>query len=176
VPSAKSLILRGLFRKRNVRLYGKAYSERMKKLSLALVLIASTAFAGEVVTRGAAISKDAKAVPLAQVLESPDAYTKEPVLVEGVIASACTRQGCWMQLAPSADDHKGVRVTFKDYGFFIPLDAKGMKARAEGVAVVKTLSKADADHLEEEGAKLKRNPDGTSYEVSFIANGVELTR
>jgi len=156
-------------------MYGIAYSTRMKKLSLALLLVASTAFAGDVVTRGAAISKEAKAIPLAQVLESPDAYTKEPVVVEGVIAAACTRKGCWMQLAPSDDAH-GVRVTFKDYGFFIPLDAKGMKARAEGVAVVKTLSKADADHLEEEGAKLTRREDGTALEVSFVANGVELTR
>jgi hypothetical protein len=78
-----------------------------------------------------------------------------------------------MQLAP-AEGGDGVRVTFKDYGFFIPLDAKGMKARAEGVAVVKTLSKAEADHLEGEGAKIKRNEDGSAVEISFIANGVEL--
>ncbi|HEX8253544.1 MAG TPA: DUF4920 domain-containing protein [Thermoanaerobaculia bacterium] len=147
----------------------------MKKLSLALVFVASTAFAGEVITRGAAIPKEAKAIPLAQVLEAPDAYTKDAVVVEGVIATSCSRKGCWMQLA-AAEDAQGVRVTFKDYAFFIPLDAKGMKVRAEGVAVVKTLSKADADHLEEEGAKLKRREDGTALEVSFVANGVELTR
>ncbi len=148
----------------------------MKKL-LSVLLLATTAFATEVITRGAAVSKDAKAISLATVLESPDSYTKDAVVIEGVIATACTRQGCWMQLAPS--DAKGapsVRVTFKDYGFFIPLDAKGMKARAEGVAVVKTLSKADADHLEEEGAKLTRKEDGTAREVSFVANGVELTK
>ena len=142
---------------------------RMQKLSLVLVLLASNVFAGEVVTRGAAISPEAKAIPLAQLLEQPEAYTKDPVVVEGVIAAACTRKGCWMQLG-------GLRVTFKDYGFFIPLDAKGMKARAEGVAVVKTLSKAEADHLEEEGAKLTRREDGTALEVSFVANGVELIR
>jgi len=147
----------------------------MQKLTIALVLAASTAFAGEVITRGAAIPKDAKAVALATVLENPDAYTKEAVVVEGVVAASCTRKGCWMQLAPAEDAH-GVRVTFRDYGFFIPLDSKGMKARAEGVAVVTTLSKAEADHLEEEGAKIKRREDGTAVEVSFVANGVELTR
>ncbi|HEX8616866.1 MAG TPA: DUF4920 domain-containing protein [Thermoanaerobaculia bacterium] len=147
----------------------------MKKLTLALVLVASTAFAGEVITRGTSIPKDAKAIPLAQVLASPDAYTKQSVIVEGVIASSCTRKGCWMQLAP-AEGAQGVRVTFKDYAFFIPLNAKGMKVRAEGMAVVTTLSKADADHLEEEGAKLTRQKDGTVLEVSFVANGVELTR
>lgn len=148
----------------------------MKKLAIAL-LLATTAFANDVITRGAAVSKDAKAIPLATVLENPEAYTKEAVVVEGVIAAACTRKGCWMQLAPSADESaRSVRVTFKDYGFFIPLDAKGMNARAEGVAVVKTLSKADADHLEEEGAKLTRKEDGTALEVSFVANGVELKK
>ena len=150
----------------------------MKKpaFALALVFAATLAFAGDVVTRGTAIPKDAKSVSLATVLENPETYTKEPVIVEGVIAAACTRKGCWMQLASDEEAKQGVRVTFKDYGFFIPLDAKGMKARAEGVAVVKTLSKAEADHLEEEGAKLTRKADGSALEVSFVANGVELKR
>ncbi|HEX2059336.1 MAG TPA: DUF4920 domain-containing protein [Thermoanaerobaculia bacterium] len=150
----------------------------MKKLASALLVAfaAVSLSAGEVVTRGAAIDKEAKTVALATVLENPEAYTKDAVVVEGVIAAACTRKGCWMQLAPAADAKEGVRVTFKDYGFFIPLDAKGMKARAEGVAVVKTLSKAEADHLEQEGAKLTRKADGSALEVSFVANGVELTK
>jgi hypothetical protein len=148
----------------------------MKKL-LSVLLLATTAFAGDVITRGAAVSKETKAIPLATVLEHPESYTKDAVVVEGVIAASCSRQGCWMQLAPSSEEAaKSVRVTFKDYGFFIPLDAKGMKARAEGVTVVKTLSKADADHLEGEGAKLTRKEDGTALEVSFVANGVELTK
>jgi hypothetical protein len=36
------------------------------------------------------------------------------------------------------------------------------------------LSEAEADHLEGEGAKIKRNEDGSAVEISFIANGVEL--
>jgi hypothetical protein len=148
----------------------------MKRLATALLLIATTASAGEVITRGAAIPRDAKAITLAKVLESPDDYTKNAVVVEGVIKTACERKGCWMQLADAKEGAQAVRVTFKDYAFFVPLDSKGMKARAEGVTTVKKLSKRDADHLEEEGAKLKRNADGTANEVSFVANGVELTR
>jgi hypothetical protein len=145
-------------------------------IAVAALVLATTATASdEVVKSGAAISQTAKAISLAKVLEQPDAYTKDAVVVEGVIAASCTRKGCWMQLAP-AEGGEGVRVTFKDYGFFIPLDAKGMKARAEGVAVVKKLTKADADHLEEEGARIKRNEDGSALEVSFVANGVELRK
>ena len=147
----------------------------MKRI-IAIALFATAAFAGETISRGAAIAKDAKAVPLATVLSSPAEYTKSPVVVEGVVTTACERKGCWMQLQPSADDARSVRVTFKDYGFFVPLDAKGMKARAEGVTTVKKLSKAEADHLEGEGAKLNRTEDGSAIEVSFVASGVELTR
>lgn len=148
----------------------------MKKLFIAALLLATSAFAGDdVIQRGAAISKDAKAIPLADVLAKPDAYSKNAVLVEGVIEASCTRQGCWMQLAP-AKGEQSVRVTFKDYGFFIPLEAKGMKARAEGVTVVKELSKSEVEHLESEGAKITHKEDGTAVEVSFVANGVELRK
>ena len=145
----------------------------MKRLTIALLLFATAATAGEIISRGAAVSRDAQPVPLAKVLASPDDYTKNAVVVEGTVTTACERKGCWMQLG---DGDQNVRVTFKDYAFFVPLDSKGMKARAEGVTTVKKLSKADADHLEEEGAKLKRNADGTANEVSFVASGVELTR
>jgi len=67
-------------------------------------------------------------------------------------------------------------VTFKDYGFFVPTDSKGMQARAEGVVKVKTLSKEEVDHLEGEGAKLNRGADGTAKEVTFVASGVELRK
>src|SRR5262245_22188063 len=108
----------------------------MKKLLPLFLLLATTALADDVITRGAAIPKEAKAIPLATVLENPESYTKENVVVEGVIAASCTRMGCWMQLAPSEEKAaQSIRVTFKDYGYFIPLEAKGMKARAEGVAV-----------------------------------------
>jgi hypothetical protein len=142
----------------------------------AALLIATAAFADTVVKRGAPISKDAKATPIADVLAAPDKYAKNPVLVEGVIENVCEMKGCWMQLTQEAGT-PGVRVTFKDYGFFVPTDSKGMKARAEGVVEVKTLTKNEADHLEhEDGAKLTRNADGTAREIGFVASGVELRK
>ena len=147
----------------------------MKRLFAILLIAATTALAGEVVTRGAAISKDARTVPLAQVLETPQDYTKDAIVVEGVVETACQKMGCWMQVAPAAGK-AGMRVTFKDYGFFVPKDSKGLSARMEGQVEVKTLSKEEADHLAGEGATLNRNPDGTANEVSFVASGVELRK
>ena len=140
---------------------------------ITLVLLAT--LAAEVTVRGAAISADSQVVPLEQVLKTPNAYTKTPVVVEGVITKNCSNKGCWMELSPEAGK-AGVRVTFKEYAFFIPLDAKGLKVKTEGVTSTKVLSKKHVDHLEGEGAKLTRNADGTATEVSFVASGVELRK
>ena len=148
----------------------------MKRSLIVLALaVTSSLSAGDVIKRGAPIAADATPVALTKVLEAPQSYAKESVVVDGVIETSCDRKGCWMQLTPAAGGN-GVRVTFKDYAFFIPLQAKGMKARAEGVTTVKTLSKAEADHLEYEGAKLARKDDGSAVEVSFVASGVELRK
>ena len=143
----------------------------MKKFAFAalVIAIAFSASASDLIKRGAAISPDAKSVTAEQIVEKPDAYSKKPVVVEGVVSSVCTNMGCWMELG---DMH----ITFKDYGFFVPTDSKGFTARAEGVAKVKTMSKEEADHLEGEGAKLHRNADGTAREVTFVASGVELRK
>jgi len=66
----------------------------------------------------------------------------------------------------------------KDHAFFIPLQSAGALARAEGIFTVKTISKAQVDHMiAEDGAKFdKRNADGTVNEVSFEATGIELKK
>ncbi|MBA2621242.1 MAG: DUF4920 domain-containing protein [Acidobacteria bacterium] len=128
-------------------------------------------------TRGAGVSRKAKLVSLAEVFKAPGNFAGKTVAVKGVIVRSCKKEGCWMELAPSKDA-KSVRVTFKNHAFFIPLDAAGSTARAEGVFTVKTLSKAEVEHLtKEDGAKIENvNKDGTATEISFVANGVELTK
>lgn len=48
----------------------------MRKTILLLTLIATTALADDVIKRGEAIAADAKAIPLATVLENPSEYEK----------------------------------------------------------------------------------------------------
>ena len=119
----------------------------------------------------------AKKVSLAKVMKDPSKYAGKTVRVEGVIVRSCKMEGCWAELAPKKDA-KSVRVKMKDHAFFIPLQSAGATAHAEGVFSVKTLSKAEVDHLiNEDGAKFdNRNPDGTVTEISFVASGIELIR
>ena len=82
-----------------------------------------------------------------------------------------------MELAPEqAAKGPGVRVTFKDYGFFVPLDSAGRKAKVEGVVKVAQLSEETAKHYESEGATVPRGADGKPSEVQLEATGVELRK
>jgi hypothetical protein len=127
--------------------------------------------------RGATIGA-AKKVSLAKVFNDPSKYAGQPMLVEGVIVRSCKMEGCWAELAAEKDGKRSVRVKMKDHAFFIPLNSAGSFARAEGTFSVKTLSKAEVDHLvNEDGAKFEsRNPDGSVTELSFVATGIALKR
>jgi hypothetical protein len=133
--------------------------------------------AGETITRGAALEKGTTKVSLEKVLANPDKFGEKTYAVEGVIVRSCKKEGCWMEMA-AKEGGKSVRVTFGDHAFFIPLNAAGMKVKAQGVFKTKTLTKEHVDHLiKDDGAKFEnRNADGTVTEVSFDAVGVELTK
>lgn len=126
------------------------------------------------VHRGASFTA-AEEIALADVLAAPDKYLGQSLKTRGVVARACSKKGCWMELQPEGGD-RGVRVTFKDYAFFVPLDSAGAKATIEGVLEMKKLSKEDAAHLEGEGAKITRDATGDAIEVAVVASGVELRR
>jgi hypothetical protein len=120
----------------------------------------------------------AEPVAITQLLASPEKYQGKPVTVEGHVRKACTRKGCWMELAAGdAPGTQGCRVTFKNYGFFVPTDSAGAKARVQGAVEVDTLSAAAVRHYEEEGAMFAgKKPDGTAPEVRLVASGVEMWR
>ena len=149
---------------------------KMTPLTLLFVVLSASALAQEVVTRGDVLG-DSPLVSLQDVMSDVDAYVDayldKKVTVEGSVNNVCQMKGCWMELV--ADNaSSGVRVTFKDYGFFVPTDSQGRAATLEGVFETNVFSKADADHLIAEGVELTRNADGTATELSFVAAGVEL--
>lgn len=132
----------------------------------------SVSHAQNVIKRGADIGPSS-IVNLEEALQDLDRYTEQTVILEGTVNKVCAVKGCWMELVPD-NASRGVRVTFKDYAFFVPTDSTGYDARLEGLFEQNIFSKAAADHLIAEGVALQRNPDGTATEVSFVAQAVEL--
>lgn len=117
-------------------------------------------------------------VALGDVLKTPDKFAGQTVTVEGEVRRACTRKGCWMELSEAPDAAApGCRVTFKDYGFFVPTDSAGSKARVEAQVESKLVKPELVAHLESEGAKfVDKSPDGSAREVRLVASGVEMWR
>lgn len=119
--------------------------------------------------------KGLKPVTLDTLLTAPADFEGKDVQVEAKVRKACEKKGCWMELAPT-DKGPGVRVTFKDYGFFVPLDSAGSTAKVEGTVKVAELSPERARHYEAEGAKVAKGKDGKYREVQLVALGVELRK
>jgi hypothetical protein len=115
---------------------------------------------------------------LSAVLASAEQYRDRTVIMEGLVRRACSRKGCWMELAASDDKASpGCRVTFKDYGFFVPTDSAGARAKVQGAVMIHKVEPQWVSHMEEEGAHFaSKNPDGSANEVRLVATGVELIR
>jgi hypothetical protein len=135
---------------------------------------ADKAAAGGVQRFGAAITPGREAT-LAELLTSPSSFKDAEVITSGTVRRACSRKGCWMELARG--EEPGCRVTFKDYGFFVPKDSAGAQARVQGRLETQEIAPGRVRHLEAEGAQFAaKKPDGSATEVTLIATAVELTR
>jgi hypothetical protein len=115
-----------------------------------------------------------RTTPLAEVVRDPERFQKQRILLHGRVSDVCQRKGCWTILQ---DGNARLRVRFQDYGFFLPKDASGAEAFAEGFVSVETLSEEEARHYESES----RGGDpgsvvGPRREIGFTASGVRLVR
>ena len=100
-------------------------------------------------------------------------YAGQTVRVSGTVSAVCRKKGCWMTLG-GVDALARARVTFKDYAFFVPLDAAGSKAEIEGVVELKVLSDAERAHLADDAGKpVDQVPKN---ELRLMASAVQLVR
>lgn len=121
---------------------------------------------GEKITKKGAISS----TKLAKKLENEDEVT---VTLTAEINSVCKIKGCWMTM-PMGND-TDLRVRFKDYAFFVPLDAAGKTATMKGVAKKEIISVADLKHYAEDNGDSQEDINAITepkVEYSFLADGV----
>lgn len=143
----------------------KPAADTMKKDS-----VATAAIFGDTITADGAI-------PAAEVLAKLAGHDSIPVKLEGVINAVCQKKGCWMTL--DLGNEKTMRVTFKDYGFFVPKDASGKTAIVDGYAHVDTTSvEMLREYAKDDGASKDSIAKITQPEVelSFEARGVIIRK
>ena len=96
--------------------------------------------------------------------------------LKGKIKDVCSKKGCWMTL--SMPNETDMMVRFKDYGFFVPLDASG-EVIVNGKAFFSETSIEDLRHYAEDaGASAEDIAAIVSPKVSynFEADGVLISQ
>ena len=155
--------------------------------SLALLLAATALADGRTVVRlsepvlsdadsetfGAPLAADVVALPLAEVMARADRFVDRPVVVTARIDRVCQKKGCFFI---ARDGNSIVRVSFKDYSFFIPSDTGGKRAVFEGVLESVSVSAEDAAHYSKDlgDAKPSMLEAGPAYTI--VASAIRISR
>ena len=93
------------------------------------------------------------------------------------IKSVCKKKGCWMKM--DLADNSESFVKFKDYGFFVPLNADNSEAIVSGKAFVDEISVAELQHYAKDGGKSQAEIDKITQPkitYAFQADGVLISK
>lgn len=121
---------------------------------------------------GSALPETGNSLSLSDLMADNEKYLDQEVLVETRIAKVCQKKGCFFVATEGAST---ARVTFKDYGFFIPTDAGGKEVVLLGTFSRKSVSKEEAEHYAADlGEKAAPLPE--KFEYAIVASAVKIPR
>lgn len=124
---------------------------------------------GEKVTTEGAVNLNDVVAKLNGGAEYPE------VKVQAKIVEVCPKKGCWLKL--ELNNGETAMVKMKDYGFFLPLAAKGKTVVIDGKVELKTTSVAELKHYAEDAKKSKEEIDAITQpakEVKVLAKGIVI--
>lgn len=93
------------------------------------------------------------------------------------INDVCQTKGCWMNVA--LDDKNETFVKFKDYAFFVPMNAKDKEVIVSGKAYVSLESIEDLKHYAQDAGKSQAAIDSITEpkkKYLFMADGVLIKK
>ncbi len=125
---------------------------------------------GKPLQLGAPLSFDT-VTPVSEINNNPEKYLGKQVLIEGLIINVCAKRGCWMDIASDVPFEK-IQVKVVDGEIVFPLEAKGKKARVEGVAEEIKLTKEQAIYM----GKHRAEEQGTTFDPASVTGPVSFYR
>lgn len=158
----------------------------MKKILLLALfaLMGTTGFAQQIKTSDYASFGDKFKV--GKVLTEKEMLSKYKKLKKGdtinvqfasKITEVCKKKGCWMNMDLSESQSSFVR--FKDYGFFVPLNADGSQAIVAGKAFLDVVSVEELKHFAKDAKKTQTDIDAIKkpkITYAFQATGVLIKK
>ncbi len=118
-----------------------------------------------------------QAITYDQLIPKMASTDSMPAKVTGTVKQVCQKKGCWMTLVSTQPGTPEMRVTFKDYAFFMPKDLSGKQVVIDGYAFIETTSVDILRHYAEDAGKSKAEIEAIKEplrELSFEAAGVMI--
>jgi hypothetical protein len=111
-------------------------------------------------------------VSMQNLVTDPSLHMANPFRVEARIAKVCQKKGCFFI---AQQDQYVLRVSFRNYGFFIPTDSSGKIVMMAGKLVQKHVSPQQVAHFKDD---LKSETDSIKPGVIFeiVADSVKIPR
>jgi hypothetical protein len=113
------------------------------------------------------------AIQMPELMKQMQSQESMAATVEGKVSSVCQAKGCWMKIETGSGET--IRVTFKDYGFFVPKDLSGSTVFMKGTASYNVTTVEELRHYAEDAKKSKEEIEKITEpkrELVFEADGV----
>jgi hypothetical protein len=95
--------------------------------------------------------------------------------VKGTVQEVCKVKGCWMTMDLGND--RSMRITFRDYGFFVPTNSSGRTAILEGELKTEIIDVPTLKHFAKDAGQAPEEIEAIDQPVTelvFVADGVLL--
>ena len=101
--------------------------------------------------------------------------TFQNLKIKGKVENVCATKGCWITM--KLNNGELLRVTFKDYAFFVPKNITGKNVVIEGVVKLDSVSVTDQQHFAEDGGASKKEIERIAIvkqSLTFEAKGLVI--
>lgn len=122
---------------------------------------------------GAEVSEWDESQSLVELVNESEKYSGKEITLTTEVAEVCQKKGCFFV---ANEDGYSARITFKDYGFFIPTDALGKTVTLVGTFEVKELTEDQAKHYAKDAGKDPESVKGPQKEYSIVATSVKVPK
>ena len=123
-------------------------------------------------TFGALLDESVPMIALEKLAQDGGDFLGRPVRVTARVAQVCQKKGCFFI---AREGNSVVRISFKDYGFFVPTDIGGKRVTLVGEVVAREVTPDEAAHYAEDlGTAGSPVEPGMVYEI--VATSVRVPR
>ena len=135
-------------------------------------LSAPVAQTADTETFGSPLDDAVPAVSLEQIAGDGERFVGQSVRVEARVSEVCQKKGCFFI---AQEGSSVLRISFKDYGFFVPTNISGKRVMFVGEVVAKEITPEAAEHFAEDlGSEAAPVGPGMTYEI--VATSVRVPR